>query len=155
MIDFPEEVLYEIAAHARSEYPAECCGLVLAHRDGALEYVPIPNIAGSGEQRASDRSAADGYEMDPAAQVKAISRAESEGGTLRVIVHSHPDVGAYFSREDRNKALFDGATPWYPGVEYLVVSCRKGEVDDARLYSWDESSGDFRESQVPITSAFR
>jgi proteasome lid subunit RPN8/RPN11 len=153
VIDFPERVLREIAAHAQSTYPEECCGLVLARPDGALEFVAIPNVAGAEARKTSDRTARDGYVMDPAALLKALSRWGEEA--LRVIVHSHPDVGAYFSKEDRNVALGGGTDPLWPGVEYLVVSCRKGTVDDARLYSWDPAGADFREWQVPITSAFR
>ena len=40
-----------------------------------------------------------------------------------VIYHSHPDVGAYFSDEDQDKALFLGE-PIFP-VSYLVVDVRQ------------------------------
>ena len=90
--------------------------------------------------------------MDPTAVFKVLSKWGEEA--LRVFVHSHPDVGAYFSREDKEKALPEGRPSW-PGVDYLVVSCRGGTVDDAKLYSWDPARGDFQEKQVPITSAFR
>jgi proteasome lid subunit RPN8/RPN11 len=152
----PDGVLREIAAHAHSTYPAECCGIVISDRDGAPTFVPIVNIAGTAEaQGTSQRNGRDGYVMDPKALLAALSRAEEGGGALRVIVHSHPDVGAYFSKEDRDMALGGGTGPLWPGVDYLVVSCRRSGVDDARLYSWDEKRSDFDEKQVPITSAFR
>jgi [CysO sulfur-carrier protein]-S-L-cysteine hydrolase len=157
MTSIPDGVLREIAAHARSTYPAECCGVVLADRDERLRFVPIANIAGTDHPAAesSDRKATDGYVMDPTAFFRAYSIAEAEGGGLRILVHSHPDVGAYFSTEDKGKALTPDRQPWWPGVDYLVVSCRAGQVDDAKLYSWDEKRSDFDETQVPITSAFR
>jgi len=93
--------------------------------------------------------------MDPKALLEVLASAEEAGGALVVIVHSHPDVGAYFSKEDRDMALGGGSEPLWPGVDYLVVSCRRGEVDGAKLFSWDAGRSDFREEQVPITSAFR
>ena len=156
MTALPGPVLREIAAHARATYPAECCGIVISDRDGKPSFLPIANIAGTAEaQGTSQRISRDGYVMDPKTLLRALSRAEEEGGSLRVIVHSHPDVGAYFSKEDRDIALGGGSEPLWPGVDYLVVSCRANGVDDARLYSWDASRSDFKEKQVPITSAFR
>ena len=156
MTRLPGPVLREIAAHARSTYPAECCGIVICDRDGTPTFVPIANIAGTaGALGTSRRSGRDGYVMDPKALLAALSRAEEAGGALRVIVHSHPDVGAYFSKEDRDMALAGGDLPLWPGVDYLVVSCRAGEVDDAKLYAWNENRSDFDEKQVPITSGFR
>jgi len=138
------EVLRQIAAHARSTYPAECCGLLLRDRSGAISFRPIPNIAGSPEaQPTSSRTARDGYVMDPKALLSAMQE-----GDLWAIVHSHPDVGAYFSKEDRDMALGDGEEPLWPGVRYLVVSVRAGRVEGARIYTWDSSRGDFAEEEV-------
>jgi len=138
--------LREIAAHARACYPQECCGLVLSDAEGTLRFVAIDNIAGASE--ASERSKLDGYVMDPQQQYLAISGAEKAGGRLAVIVHSHPDVGAYFSAEDRRQALAGPEQPWYPGVQYLVVSVRGGRVDGAKQYTWDERLRDFVEVEL-------
>ena len=140
-----------IASHARSTYPAECCGLVVAGGAGALRYVPIANIAGTAAAAAnSQRSRLDGYVMDPKALLAALAEAEQEGGGLAAIVHSHPDVGPYFSREDRDMALGGGDGPLWPGVQYLVISCKESGVDAARLYTWDPLRRDFVEEQVPV-----
>ncbi len=140
------EVLQAIAAHARSTYPAECCGLVLADWDGASRFEPIANVAGA--SATSSRTIRDGYVMEPRALLAALEAADAQGGRLAAIVHSHPDVGAYFSREDREMALGGGDEPLWPGVRYLVVSVRNGAVDDGRLYSWDGARRDFAEEQV-------
>jgi len=156
MTPLSDALLRQIAVHARSTYPAECCGIVIADRDGKPRFVPIANIAGTVDaQGTSRRTGRDGYVMDPKTLLGELSRAEEEGGLLRVIVHSHPDVGAYFSKEDRDMALGGGTEPLWPGVEYLVVSCRENGVDDAKLFCWDPARADFQEKQVPITSAFR
>jgi adenylyltransferase/sulfurtransferase len=142
-----------IAAHARSTYPAECCGLVLADAQGALRFVPIPNVAGTAAAAgSSSRTQRDGYVMDPGSLLGALQAAEEGGGSLAAIVHSHPDVGAYFSSEDKDMALGGGKEPLWPGVQYLVVSCRTRGVDDARLYTWDGALGDFAEEQLTLFS---
>ena len=145
-------VLQAIAAHARSTYPGECCGLVLADRSGAPRFEPIANVAGS--SATSTRTIRDGYVMDPKALLAALEASDQEGGRLVAIVHSHPDVGAYFSREDRHMALGGGDEPLWPGVQYLVVSVRQGTVDGARLYWWDPVRRDFEETQVPDIASF-
>ncbi len=146
-----QPLMAEIASHARSAYPAECCGLVVAARAGALRFVPIANIAGTEAAAGnSRRSRRDGYVMDPKALLAALTEAEEGGGGLAAIVHSHPDAGAYFSREDREMALGGGAEPLWPGVQYLVISCKETGVDAARLYTWDPARVDFAEEQVPV-----
>jgi len=145
----PAPALEQIVRHARETYPAECCGLLLADANGGLRFQAIRNIAGTTEGAAtSGRGQRDGYVMDPKALLHALEPAERAGGSLWAIVHSHPDVGAYFSPEDRRMALGEEQEPLWPGVRYLVVSVRAGNVDGARLYTWDETGRDFREEEV-------
>jgi len=145
----PAAALEQIARHARETYPAECCGLLLADANGDLRFQAIQNIAGTAEGAAtSGRGQRDGYVMDPKALLLALEAAERAGGSLWAIVHSHPDVGAYFSGEDKHKALDDDGEPLWPGVRYLVVSVRAGNVDSARLYTWDATGRDFHEEEV-------
>ena len=61
--------------------------------------------------------------------LRALDAADQSGGRLYAIAHSHPDVGAYFSKEDKDMALGGGSEPLWPGVRYLVISVRKGQVD--------------------------
>ena len=138
--------LSDIAAHMRACYPAEGCGLVLEDAKGALTFRPIPNIAGSTDT--SSRTQRDGYVMDPKALLTALEETEEAGGRLYAIAHSHPDVGAYFSKEDRYMALGGGDEPLWPGVQYLVVSVRNGAVDAVRLYTWDTGRRDFIEEEL-------
>ena len=141
--------LAAIAAHMRACYPAEGCGLVLEDAHGALSFRPIANIAGSAEASGtSARTERDGYVMEPKALLDALEETEQAGGRLYAIAHSHPDVGAYFSKEDRNVALGGGDEPLWPGVRYLVVSVRNGTVDGARLFTWDAGRRDFSEQEV-------
>ncbi len=149
MSAIPSSVLREMAAHAQKTYPAECCGLLLAGSDGSLRFQPIANVAGTREGAGtSTRTARDGYVMEPRELLSALEAVERQGGSLWAIVHSHPDVGAYFSREDREMALGGGQEPLWPGVRYLVISARHGGVDGAKLYTWDGASSVFLEEEV-------
>ncbi len=148
--------LREIATHLAACYPAEGCGLILEDAAGGLRFVPIANIAGSAEALStSRRTGRDGYVMEPKALLSTLDAAEQAGGRLYAIVHSHPEVGAYFSKEDREMALGGGDQPLWPGVRYLVVSVRSGSVDGARFFTWDPEQRDFAEEEVAdITSVF-
>ncbi|HEY2030831.1 MAG TPA: M67 family metallopeptidase [Myxococcales bacterium] len=144
-----KEALPAIAAHARATYPAECCGLVLREASGVFRFQPIANVAGSDAgQKTSSRGQRDGYVMDSKQLLAALETVEAAGGSLYAIVHSHPDVGAYFSKEDKDMALGGETEPLWPGVRYLVVSVRKGAVDAARLYTWNAAARDFAEEEV-------
>ena len=124
-------------------YPAEGCGLVIEDASGAKSFVPIQNIAGHSDM--STRTARDGYVMEPKSLLAALDAADRAGGRLYAIAHSHPDVGAYFSKEDKAKALDDAGEPLWPGVQYLVVSVRNGAVDAILRYTWDAVHRDFIE----------
>ena len=144
-----EPLLPAMVAEVAARYPNEACGLILDGPTGVLRFAPIPNIAGSAAAAGtSSRSGRDGYVMEPARVLAEISAAEDAGGGLRAIVHSHPDAGAYFSKEDRDMALGGGSEPLWPGVDYLVISCRSGRCDEARLYHWGDARGDFLETQI-------
>ena len=58
-----------------------------------------------------------------------------------MIYHSHCDVGAYFSDEDKRAATPFGE-PLYP-VDYLVIDCARAGVRGARLFRFQ--AGDFAE----------
>ena len=65
---------------------------------------------------------------------------------MKVFYHSHTKVGAYFSGEDRARAMaWD--EPAYPEVTYVVISDSRtpGEV---RAFHWNESARDFVE--IPL-----
>lgn len=143
-------LLPAIAAVCEACYPAEACGLLLEGANGAAEFVAIPNIAGQAAAReTSSRSSRDGYVMDPARVLAALEAAEAAGAQLAGIVHSHPDAEACFSAEDRMMALGGADAPLWPGVDYLVISCRNGSAVAARIFRWDAACADFYEEELP------
>lgn len=108
----PRALYDELIAHAHSELPYECCGMV-AGRDGAATRVlPVRNAA-----RAERH-----YVMDPNDQHRAWTSIEDAGEDMLAIYHSHPPAGAYFSETDLRFAYMeDGETLAWPGVVYVVV----------------------------------
>jgi proteasome lid subunit RPN8/RPN11 len=82
----------------------------------------------------------------------AIRRGEAEGRPVKVLYHSHLDVGAYFS--DTDAAVAKGGQdepPW--DLAYLVTSVRGGVVDDRKLFVWDPAARSFVESPLRIEGA--
>ena len=76
------------------------------------------------------------FDIDSMKFEGAIRRGEAEGRPVKVLYHSHLDVGAYFSPTDAEVAkMGQGEPPW--DLAYLVTSVRKGEVDDRKLFVWD------------------
>ncbi|CAB3788369.1 hypothetical protein LMG28614_02676 [Paraburkholderia ultramafica] len=144
------ENLLRICNHACSTYPEECCGFVLA--DGTV-HCGI-NIQSELNRRQPDihkRTAVNGYTFS-VADTLAITQSLRSNNPVAIIYHSHPDVGAYFSREDEDKALFMGK-PVYP-VGYLIVDIREGRALAARLFEWDRDQfACTREFQVSETNS--
>jgi proteasome lid subunit RPN8/RPN11 len=65
---------------------------------------------------------------------------------VKIIYHSHPDVGAYFSAEDTRAALGrepdDTAEPLYP-VDYLVMDAQADHIAGAKVFRWEPTQRTF------------
>ncbi|MBB4862567.1 adenylyltransferase/sulfurtransferase [Pseudomonas nitritireducens] len=136
-------VLQEIFSHAETHYPGECCGLVFA--DATVHRASnIQDALHRQQPEVFRRTAGNGYTFAIADSLL-LQQSLRGGNPARIIYHSHPDVGAYFSREDQDKALFMGE-PIFP-VAYLVVDVRAARAWGARLFEWNGSefscSGEF------------
>lgn len=148
------EVRAPLWRHAQAQAPREACGLVVVERDGAPRGEPAENLADhlhAQDPTAFPRDATTAFVLD----VRQIVAAERRGARLVAIVHSHVEVGSYFSAEDRRLATTpDGQAPLYPGVEHVVLDVRgRGEethVVGFRVFRWDESVRDFAEMAPPV-----
>lgn len=125
-------------------YPHEGCGFVFDTGE-ALQVVATKNRAQQLHEIDPERyprGGADWFEPD----MKPWLRATREGHVPRVIFHSHPDVGAYFSQGDHDSAVVthEGEVrERNPGVDHVVVSVRDGRADGAKLFRWRGSSSTF------------
>jgi proteasome lid subunit RPN8/RPN11 len=142
--------LDEMLAHARATHPAECCGAVL-EKDGRDEVRRFTNLQDRlhGEDPATyPRGAETAYTPDPKELFAAVRDGDAPGARLKVFYHSHTRVGAYFSGEDRARAMF-GDEPAYPDVTYVVVSDSRTAAE-ARAFRWDDERRDFVELPIEV-----
>ena len=111
-MEIPEKILAECHAHGVDAYPEETCGFITGNRDdpNSLETVwPMRNIMNGLHEKDPaqyPRTARDGYVIDSLEQLKLERFLKKEGKEIKVIYHSHPDVGAYFSVKDKEDALW-------------------------------------------------
>lgn len=138
-------VLAEIEAVLAKAYPHEGCGIIVETPTGDPKVLVSTNLTEHMRDVDPDyytRGAEEGYVLD----TRLIVQAERRDEALRVIFHSHPDVGAYFSEEDHRKAVVDwgdGPEPAYPGVDYLVTAVNRGVVAEHVLFRYDEAQRRF------------
>ena len=136
-----KDVLADVDAHAIQEYPNESCGLLIGPAADALRVdtgVRAANMADKyhrADPETFPRTAKTFFIIDARLIYKTFEAGEKTGNPVKVIYHSHCDVGAYFSAEDQAAASPDGM-PSYP-VTYLVTSVRQGVVDDHKLFVFD------------------
>jgi [CysO sulfur-carrier protein]-S-L-cysteine hydrolase len=144
------DVLDAVLAHARETHPEECCG-ALVRKAGRLEAWRLQNVQNELHRRdpaGNPRTAVTAYALG-VADVERLDGARAGDpavGTLEAIYHSHTKVGAYFSGEDRARAMF-GDEPLYPEIAWLVVSDSR-ETGEARAFRWDDEQRDFLEVAV-------
>lgn len=140
------------AAFGRDE---ESCGLLLGPETDPLfvdEIVPMENRANKLHRLDPETYPRTGrmyFDIDPLKFERAVRAGESNGRPVKVLYHSHLDVGAYFSDTDAAAATMGGDAPTYD-LAYLVTSVRGGAVDDRKLFVWDEATRKFAESSLEI-----
>ncbi len=152
MLKLKRRDLDTICRQAEEEYPSECCGLLTEAPGGTSRIHPCRNIqdrlhAEDPEQHPKDSRIA--YFIDPQEQYNLLSSLEESGSRVSGIYHSHIDCDAYFSEEDKRRAML-GREPAYPDAVYLVLSVFGSEVRGHRAFAWDEESRDFVEADVEV-----
>ena len=137
------ELRASVDAHAMAWFPKECCGLLVTGPEGHHAILAHNGIDEAHAETPSDyeRTGETGYLLDPAE----ILRSEKRGETLVAIFHSHCRVGAYFSDEDKRRAMAPWDEPWYPDVEYVVLDAQESGVQGFKVFKWSEEAGDFVE----------
>jgi proteasome lid subunit RPN8/RPN11 len=140
------------AAFARDE---ESCGLLLGPADQPLvvdSVVPMENRANKLHRLDPETYPRTGrmyFDIDPLKFERSVREGDGNGRPVKVLYHSHLDVGAYFSDTDAQAATAGGDVPSYD-LAYLVTSVRAGVVDDRKLFVWDPERKSFVESILTI-----
>jgi len=117
-----QDLLDRVVAHARRDFPNECCGLV-ATRDGhAVSVHEAENTAASPFR----------FEVDGMALYREMQAIEDGGAELGAIYHSHTRSEPYPSQTDMNFAV------GWPGVEWLIVGLAGDGEPDVRSFRIDD-----------------
>jgi proteasome lid subunit RPN8/RPN11 len=140
------------AAFARDE---ESCGLLVGPAEEPLvvdAVVPMENRANklhALDPETYPRTGRMYFDLDPLKFERFVREGEGSGRPVKVLYHSHLDVGAYFSETDAQAATMGGDAPSYD-LAYLVTSVRAGLVDDRKLFVWDAEQKRFVEAPLTI-----
>ncbi|MBM3213880.1 M67 family metallopeptidase [Candidatus Poribacteria bacterium] len=142
-MEVPAQVWQAIVAHAERDYPEECCGVLLSAGGSMIvrECRNVQNALHAADPAAHPRDARTAYSVDPLELLEITREADRGGAAIAGFYHSHPDHEAYFSEEDRARAVIDGwDEPIYPDATYIVVSVRNGRAAGAQGFRWDDAA---------------
>ena len=126
-------VIDAIYAHAREGYPEEVCGFIVGG-DEAKRCENRQNALHAEDPAHFPRDARTAYNLG-AKDLFFLDRSLRTPRPVRIIYHSHVDVGAYFSDEDCRAAAPDGEL-LYP-VDWLVVDVTKEGARGCKLFRFE------------------
>ena len=115
-------LLARIVAHARRDFPNECCGMVGVRDGRAVAIHEATNVAASPLR----------FEVEGREIIRAQDAFDDDGATLGAIYHSHTRSVPYPSQTDINFAA------GWPGVEWLIVGLRREGEPTMRSYRIDD-----------------
>ncbi|MDH4229263.1 MAG: Mov34/MPN/PAD-1 family protein [Nitrospirota bacterium] len=117
-------VLDAVYRHCEFAYPEEACGIIVGPegRPTGDRFCPCTNIQNRlhrGDPSAYPRDARSAYRIDPAELFTLTRDCRACDEHFKAVVHSHADVGAYFSDEDQRQAA--------PQMPLSVAAFARGE----------------------------
>lgn len=153
----PAAIIARVDEEARGAFgrDEESCGFLLGPAADPLlcdAIVPMENRANKLHRLDPETYPRTGrmyFDIDPLKFERAVREGETSGRPVKVLYHSHLDVGAYFSETDAQAATMGGDAPAYD-LAYLVTSVRSGVVDDRKLFVWDEATRSFVETDLTV-----
>jgi [CysO sulfur-carrier protein]-S-L-cysteine hydrolase len=129
-VRIPRQLLDELIAHARTDAPNECCGMI-ASRDGEAVAVHRATNAAASPLR---------YEIEGREQYRIQTAIEDAGLDLGAIYHSHTRSAPEPSQTDINLAF-------YPDALYVIVGLESGEPD---VRAWRIAGGQVSEAGLEV-----
>jgi proteasome lid subunit RPN8/RPN11 len=117
MIRIPKFIYQKMVAHAKKEWPLECCG-ILSGRDGTVEKAfELQNAEKSPIQ----------YSMSPQEQLRVFEEMEKGAMEMLAIYHSHPRTIPFPSETDVKLAF-------YPEVASIIISLKEEKKPVAKAF---------------------
>ena len=132
----------EIVRHAESEYPRECCGLLVGRivdggRTRVVEFThPVKNTF-EDEGEHYHRMA-----ISPLEYARAERAYAAQGSGVVGNYHSHPNHAAVPSQFD-----LEHLAPWTT-MSYIVVSVVEGKASDVRSWELEADRSRFKEEEL-------
>jgi proteasome lid subunit RPN8/RPN11 len=128
----------EIASHGESDYPNECCGMLIGRfgENGTkivTETRPISNTRHEEARR-------NRFLIQPEELLLAEKYAAKQKLDVVGFYHSHPDHPAAPSQYDLEHA--------WPLYSYIIISVRGGRTEDLRSWEIEPSRSRFNEEEV-------
>ncbi|MDQ3034658.1 MAG: Mov34/MPN/PAD-1 family protein [Myxococcota bacterium] len=151
-LEIRREVLDAIYAHAKEQYPSECCGFAIgpgsepALIDEAAREVNEADKYHRLDPERFPRTSTTYFKIHELRAAKAFERGEASGRPIKVIYHSHCDAGSYFSAEDAATFASGGQLMW--PCAFLVVSVLEGEPKTHQLWIHVPGTDGFREAAI-------
>lgn len=137
MIELAPEQILQIRQHGESDYPFECCGLLLgtfnADRKKVVETFPISNAR---EEEAKRNR----FLIRPEELMKGEKYARSRKLDVVGFYHSHPDDRAVPSQYDLEHG--------WPTYSYIVLAVEKGRAAELRSWVMEADRERFNEEEV-------
>jgi len=121
----------DIVAHARSEFPNECCGLLSGKDLTVADVHRMKNVEASPVL----------YVMDPREQLRVFDDIDRQGADLVAIYHSHTRSAPYPSATDVRMAF-------YPESLYVIVSLQDSQRPTIAAFRIVD--GQIRETRMEI-----
>jgi len=147
-------VLQAIEAHAKEQYPSECCGFALGPAGDAACVDASTRLENEADKyhrldpETFPRTSKTYFKINELKASRAMDAAEAEGRPVKVVYHSHCDAGAYFSDEDTATFSQAGTLMW--PCAFLVVSVRDGEVKERKLWVHVPGEDRFEEAALHV-----
>ena len=147
-------ILKQISDHAKSDFPEECCGIILSdgEQDFLRQCTNVQNQLHMEDPSAYPRDARTAYQIDPKELLEICKESEAKNRPIKAFYHSHPNHHAYFSEKDKADAtVWD--EPLYPDASYIVIPVCGDDsevqiLESMRVYTWDLNVGDYLESEI-------
>lgn len=142
MIKIEERLLEEIKGHAETDYPQECCGLLIGRiEDNGRTRVVVETYAVTNNWGESDTMHRR-MMITPEDYMRAERRFAKEGLGVVGNYHSHPEHPAVPSQFD-----LENLAPW-PTMSYMVVSVIEGSAVEVRSWELEADRSRFTEEEI-------
>lgn len=136
VLQLSQQAEQAIRAHAKADYPHECCGALIGTEKG--DWRVVHYALRLANERVDERERR--FFISPQQVLMAERRARQAGLLLLGFYHSHPDHPAVPSEYDRQHAL-----PWY---SYVIISVHQGEPGELRSWRLRDDRSAFDEEPI-------